>query len=151
MLANTLDADQGAVQHSIGEEHSFARTMVYTNESHQGKTLLKNISFGLKGWIELALLSRSSGCLIFLMSYTHSGAQYYHCVFSDTSFEWKRETLDRGWVSSCGILKDNQADVLPFLGKASDTANKEAVHAFFQEPHTLNMRIEVVYELVRAF
>ena len=47
-----------------------------------------------------------------------------------------------------GVLKDNQANVLPYLAEPSDGESKEAARAFFQEPYKVPMRIEAVYEVV---
>ena len=148
-VAHALDADHLTVRAGIGANHSFARAIAYVNEAHPEKALVKvTASLMVKGGVELALLNRPAGRLILAMSYTLDGAKKYHCAFFDAGFEWTRETLDRGWVRGHGVLKDNQANVLPYLAEPSDRASKEAAREFFQEPYALQMRIEAVYELV---
>ena len=147
-VAHALDADHLTVRAGIGANHSFARAIAYVNEAHPEKALVKvTASLMVKGGVELALLNRPAGRLILAMSYTLDGAKKYHCAFFDAGFEWTRETLDRGWVRGHGVLKDNQANVLPYLAEPLDRASKEAAREFFQEPYALQMRIEAVYEL----
>ena len=148
-IAHALDVDQNSVRHGIGEDHSFDRAIAYVSESHPDKVLVEaTTSVMVKGCIELGLLSRHSGRFILSMSYLHKNETFSHYAFFDAGFEWTRETLERGWIHGRGVLKDNQADVLPSLAEASASITEEAARAFFQKPYVTKMHILTVYELV---
>ena len=90
----------------------------------------------------MALPKRLTGELVLKMSCAHDGVKHHHCAFCDADLKWECR-----WISGRGVLKDNQADVLTYLAKASDASSKEAAHTYFQEPYTCKMRIKAVYEL----
>ena len=149
-VAHGLEADQDTVRHGIGEHHSFERATAYVAKAQPDVVLANaSASFMNKGGIEMALLNRPTGRLILSMAYMKDDVKLYHCAYFDAGYEWTRETLEGGVVCGRGVLKDNQADVLPCLAEASDSASKEAARAFFQKPYACEMRIKAVYELVQ--
>ena len=101
-----------------------------------------------KGCLELGLRSRRRGRFLLSMSYLHNHETFVHCAFFDAGFDWTREMLERGWIRGRGVLKDNQADVLPCLAEASTSITEEAARAFFQKPYAAKMHTLTVYELV---
>ena len=143
------EADPAVVRAGIGADHSFKRAAAFIDEDFSEWALVKATArFMVKGGIELALLNAMSSRLVLSMSYVHAGAKRYHCAYFEPGFVWAREDLERGWLSGCGVLKDNQADVAVHLAEASDRASTEAARAFFQAPYAVALRIEAVYELV---
>ena len=57
----------------------------------------------------LALINAVSGRLMLSMSYVLGGAKRYHCAYFEPGYAWERQDLERGCLSGCGVLKDNQA------------------------------------------